>query len=52
MDGLGRFIDKSLPLKERLILRDEQLKEEAIRYFTLIEYPQYVEAICEKFVVI
>lgn len=52
MDHLGSFVDKSIPLKDRLILRDEKLKEEAVKYFTLIEYPQYVEAICEKFVIV
>lgn len=52
MDRLGDFIDKSIPLKDRLELRDKKIREQAVKYFTLIEYSQYVEAICEKFVVL
>lgn len=52
MDRLGEFIDKSLPLKERLIKRKEKIKEQSISYFTLTEYSQYIECICDKFEVI
>jgi hypothetical protein len=52
MDMLGSLVDRSLPLKDRLIKRDILIRERAFNYFTKINDVDEIELISNEWKVI